>query len=197
MDGEGLPEDRCGRRNDERYVETAEKTECEDAISDVEEKIGEVEACGVELPEVTVESEGDPVDGAVGEAAGSAKVGVEGYGSEQETVDEGVPVGEGWIVEDLVEVVVDEGCVEGVPIEGEDPKDGDDEEREVLVCDAPLKDGWPGRWTGTECGGAASDHASILASCIARLGGLWRDCAQLCVADCSDELSGDDTGVAG
>lgn len=121
VDGEGKPEERCRCRDDERCVETAQETESEEAVCDVEEKVSEVEASGIELPEVAVNGKGDPVEGTVGETAGSAEVGGEGDGSEKEAVGEGVPVGEGGIVEDLVEIIVEERCADGIPVKGEDP----------------------------------------------------------------------------
>jgi hypothetical protein len=140
-------------------VETAKEPESEIAVGDVEKEIGEVEADGVELPEVSVDGEADPVNRAIGEASGSAEVGGEGDGSEQKAMGKGVPVGEGGIVEYLVEVIVEEGCAQGIPVEGENPESADGEETKALVYEAPLEEGGIGRWFGAECRGAASGHA--------------------------------------
>jgi hypothetical protein len=139
-------------------MEAAQEAESDKAVGYMEEEIGEVEAGGVELPDVTIESEGDPVDRAVGDATGSAEVSSECYGCEKEAVREGVPIGEGWIVENLVEVVVDERCAEGIPVESEAPEDRDGDERKILMREAPLKYGWPGGWLWTEYGGTTSGH---------------------------------------
>ena len=140
-------------------METAQKPKAEETIDDVKQEIGEVEAGGVELPEVSVEGEGGPVKGAVRQAAGPAEVGGEGDRGEQEAVREDVPVSERGIVEYLVEVVVEEGRADGIPVEGEDPESADDQETKALVREAPLEEGDIGRWFGAECRGAASGHA--------------------------------------
>jgi hypothetical protein len=137
----------------------------------VEKKIGEVETHRVELPDVAVDGEGDPVERAVGEAAGAAEVGREGDGSKQEAVGEGVPVCQGRIVEYLIEVVVEEGRAEGIPVEGKDPETADDEKGEALVVDAPLKGRGFRRWILAECRGTASGHCSILLSQLHRRAG--------------------------
>jgi hypothetical protein len=121
VDGEGQPEKSCCCGDNQGDAEKAQEAVSQKAVGDVEKKIGEVEAGWVELPEAAVECKGNPVEGAVREAPGSAKVSGEGYRREQETMSEGVPRCEGWIVDDLVKVVVKEGCADSVPIEREDP----------------------------------------------------------------------------
>ena len=140
-------------------MKTAQKPKPEKTVGDVEQEIGDVEAGGVELPEVAVEGKGDPVEWTVREASGPTEVGGEGDRGEQEAAGEGVPVCERGIVAYLVKVVVDERRADGVPVEGEDPENTDSEECKALMCEAPLEEGLFERWFGAECRGAASGHA--------------------------------------